>query len=197
MEDTGYHFPLGQKLTKVQQIQIIPNKEVFVLGIYASAVHAKWLNPDGPVKVQALAVASESEIFWTGDYAKDIIAGIDVPKELGSLVPANENLNGPSGRALDDLFLKPLGIIRDKAWLCDLLPESRVNRNQRTAVYKYYELIKNSGINLPEATIPVFDEEVIKKNAAQRKEEILRELEAQHNLILSKQKLHSVQKRLH
>lgn len=62
--------------------------------------------------------------------------------------------------------------------MCDLLPESRVNSNQRTAVYKYNELIKNSGINLPEATIPVFDEEEIKKNAAQRKEEILRELEA-------------------
>lgn len=171
-------FPFGQPLTRVQQTNISSDKEVFVLGVYASAVHAKWLNPDGSVKVQALAVASEPEIFWRGDNAKDIIAGIDVPKELGSLVPANENLNGPSGRAIDELFLKPLGFTREKAWLCDLLPESRVNPNQKKAVEIYNNLVRTSGINLPIANIPEFDEEEIKKNAVQRKDEILKELEA-------------------
>ena len=171
-------FPFGQPLLKVQQKDTTSDKSVFVLGVYASAVHAKWLNPDGSVKVQALAVASEPDIFWRGDNAKDIIAGIDVPKELGSLVPANENLNGPSGRALDELFLKPLGLTRDKAWLCDLLPESRVNVNQKKAVEIYNNLVRTSGRNLPIANIPEFDEDEIKKNAAQRKDEILKELEA-------------------
>jgi len=41
-----YFFPFGQKLTKVQQSETTPNKEVFVLGVYASAVHAKWLDKD-------------------------------------------------------------------------------------------------------------------------------------------------------
>jgi len=171
-------FPFGQPLTRVQQTNISSDKEVFVLGVYASAVHAKWLNPDGSVKVQALAVASEPEIFWRGDNAKDIIAGIDVPKELGSLVPANENLNGPSGRAIDELFLKPLGFTREKAWLCDLLPESRVNPNQKKAVEIYNNLVRTSGINLPIANIPEFDEDEIKMNAVQRKDEILKELKA-------------------
>ncbi len=171
-------FPFGQPLTRVQQTNISSDKEVFVLGVYASAVHAKWLNPDGSVKVQALAVASEPEIFWRGDNAKDIIAGIDVPKELGSLVPANENLNGPSGRAIDELFLKPLGFTREKAWLCDLLPESRVNANQKKAVEIYNNLVRTSGINLPIANIPEFDEDEIKMNAVQRKDEILKELKA-------------------
>ena len=55
----NYYFPVGQKLTKVQQTETTPNKEVFVLGVYASAVHAKWLDKDGKIKVHALAVASE------------------------------------------------------------------------------------------------------------------------------------------
>jgi hypothetical protein len=142
-------FPFGQPLQKVQQKDTTPNKQVFVLGVYASAVHSKWLSPDGSVKVQALAVASEPEIFWRGNDAQEIISKINVPKEAGSLVPANENLNGPSGKALDELFLKPLGFSRDNAWLCDLLPESRVNANQKKAVDSYNKLVRSSGLNLP------------------------------------------------
>lgn len=171
-------FPFGQPLHKVQQNDTRPDKNVFVLGVYASAVHSKWFNLDGSVKVQALAVASEPEIFWKGEGAEDIIAEINIPKELGSLVPANKNLNGPSGRALDDLFLKPLGYTRKNAWLCDLLSESRVNTNQKKAVEIYNELVRSSGINLPEATIPDFDENEIKERAIQRKDEIVNELEA-------------------
>ena len=135
----NYYFPFGEKLTKVQQSETTPNKEVFVLGVYASAVHAKWLDKDGKIKVQALAVASEPEIFWRGLDAKEQIEKIKtIPNELGSLEPANKNLNGPSGVALDDLFLKPLGYSRQQAWLCDLLPESRVNPNQQNAVKIYF-----------------------------------------------------------
>ncbi len=174
----NYRFPFGQKLTKVQQAETTPNKKVFVLGVYASAVHAKWIGKDGKVKVQALAVASEPEIFWTGEGVESIIAKIDVPTELGRLVPANKNLNGPSGKALDDLFLKPLGYTRKQAWLCDLLPESRVNPNQKKAVENYNELVKSTNLNLSEATIPDFDVQELKKNAEKRKNEILSELEA-------------------
>lgn len=174
-----YYFPFGQKLTKVQQTEKTPNKEVFVLGVYASAVHAKWLDKDNKVIVQALAVASEPEIFWKGLDAKEQIDKIiNIPPELGKLVPANKNLNGPSGKALDDLFLKPLGYSRAQAWLCDLLPESRVNPNQKKAVEYYNELIKSINYNLPEATIPDFDVHELEKNAEKRKDEIVAELEA-------------------
>ena len=63
----SFFFPFGQKLTKVQQTETTPNKEVFVLGVYASAVHAKWIDNERKIKVQALAVASEPQIFWTGE----------------------------------------------------------------------------------------------------------------------------------
>lgn len=170
------YFPFGQKLTKVQQTETTPNKEVFVLGVYASAVHAKWLDKDGKIKVQALAVASEPEIFWRGLDAKEQIEQIEqMPKELGSLVPANKNLNGPSGVALDELFLKPLGYSRKQTWLCDLLPESRVNPNQQKAVNMYNDIAYQYG--LPLSTIPEFREDEIKENAEQRHLEILDELE--------------------
>ena len=172
----NYHFPFGQKLTKVQQTETTPNKEVFVLGVYASAVHAKWLDKEGKIKVQALAVASEPEIFWRGLDAKEQIEKIkNIPQELGTLIPANKNLNGPSGVALDDLFLKPLGYSREQAWLCDLLPESRVNPNQQKAVRMYNDIANQYG--LPLSTIPVFREDEIKEKAKQRRLEILDELE--------------------
>lgn len=171
-----YYFPFGQKLTKVQQTETTPNKEVFVLGVYASAVHAKWLDKDGKIIVQALAVASEPVIFWRGLDAKEQIEKCKkIPKELGSLVPANKNLNGPSGVALDDLFLKPLGYSREQAWLCDLLPESRVNPNQQKVVKMYNDIASQYG--LPLSTIPKFREDEIKENAKQRHLEILDELE--------------------
>lgn len=171
----NYFFPFGQQLTKVQQTDATPNKEIFVLGVYASAVHAKWIDKDGDLKVQALAVASEPQIFWRGEGVEKILTDIQIPKELGKLVPANKNLNGPSGVALDDLFLKPLGYSRKQAWLCDLLPESRVNENQQKAVKIYNDIAGKYG--LPLSTIPEFREDEIKENAEQRHLEILNELE--------------------
>jgi len=171
----SYFFPFGQKLTKVQQTETTPNKEVFVLGVYASAVHAKWIDNDGRIKAQALAVASEPQIFWTGERVEEIISDIKIPDELGKLLPSNKNLNGPSGVALDELFLKPLGYLRKQAWLCDLLPESRVNPNQQKAVKMYNDIAGQYG--LPLSTIPKFREDEIRENAEQRHFEILNELE--------------------
>lgn len=169
-------FPFGSELKKVEQ-KDKTSKNVFVLGVYASAVHAKWVGPDGKRKVTALAVASEPEIFWRGDNAEEIISAIKIPGELGRLeVPANPDLNGPSGRALDELFLSPLGYSRNEAWLCDLLPYSRVNEKQRAAIDKHYtpDIIRKYG--LPPATIPDFDKSEL--DNAPRRAEILAELEA-------------------
>ncbi len=169
------YFPFGQKLKRVEQSDRTP-KKVFVLGVYASAVHARWLDNDGKQKVSALAVASEPEIFWTGENAEEIISNIKIPAELGSLkVPKDPKLNGPSGRALDEKFLTPLGITRDEVWLCDLLPESRVNLAQRRALSKHYtqEVIQEFG--LKPASIRDFDKKEL--NSGKRRKEILEEIE--------------------
>lgn len=166
-------FPFGSQLQKVEQKDKSP-KKVFVLGVYASAVHAKWIDVHGKVKVNALAVASEPYIFWKGDNAQKVIDEIQIPEELGKLIPANKHYNGPSGNVLDKYYLEVLGFTRDDAWLCDLLPYSRINDNQQKAIEKHYNpLIKK--FHLPECTIPKFNEAELRNQ--ERINEIVDELE--------------------
>lgn len=153
-QPTNYIYPFGSELRKVKQQDKSP-KKVFVLGVYASAVHAKWIGVDGKVKVTALAVASEPEIFWRGNDAEQIISKIDIKAGCGRLVPADKRFNGPSGIVLDELFLSPLGLTRNDVWLSDILPYTRLNPNQLNAIEKHYNpLIAKFG--LPPCTIPKF-----------------------------------------
>jgi uracil-DNA glycosylase len=142
-------FPFGQPVLPLVQQDRTP-KKVFVLGVYASAVHARWVGPDGKDVVKALAVASEPCIFWRGEGAEDIVRRVAIPDELGKLIPADEQFNGPSGKALDDLFLVPLGFARQDAWLCDLVPHSCCNPSQREAVERaYLPLVEKHGLPMP------------------------------------------------
>jgi len=170
----NYTFPFGQQLTAVKQEDRSP-KKIFVLGVYASAVHARWKGDDGKIKIKALTVASEPYIFWKGDGCQKIIDKIPIPKELGCLEPALPMFNGPSGITLDEQFLKPLGVSRQESWLCDLLPYSRINPNQRKALEKHYEPEVNR-YNLPICTIPNFTQTELKLQH-NRHLEILKEIE--------------------
>lgn len=145
-------FPFGQPILDIEQQNREP-KCVFVLGVYASAVHARWVGPDGKERIKAVGVASEPYIFWCGDQAKEIIARIPVPASVGRLDPAAAMYNGPSGTALDDLLLAPLKIDRIKTWLCDLVPHSCMNSSQATALRRAYNPLVSSGI-LPVASWP-------------------------------------------
>jgi hypothetical protein len=148
-----YYFPFGEELKPLKQQDRTP-KKVFVLGVYASAVHARW-KCGSTIVCQALAVASEPRIFWDGnpDEAAEIIGKIKIPKELGTLETAGSHLNGPSAKVLDEHILAPLGFTRKDAWLCDLLPETRLNPSQVKALKEKYEpKMKDFGLN--EVTIP-------------------------------------------
>ena len=150
-------FPFGQPVQRVRQRERTP-KRVFILGVYASAVHAIWLNEEGRVLVRALAVASEPYIFWRGDRADEIISGINMPDRAGRLLAAPASLNGPTGQSLDRDFIAPLSagkraLTREDVWLCDLVPHSCMNPGQRKALEReYYPLAKELG--LPTATLP-------------------------------------------
>jgi uracil-DNA glycosylase len=139
MNNENYYFPFGEVLHRLEQEDKTP-KKVFVLGVYASAVHARWRNGNKTI-CQALAVASEPRIFWDGneEEAKAIIDRIRIPKELGTLEPAGGHWNGPSAKVLDENILKPLEYTRKNAWLCDLLPETRLNPSQQKALQRSYE----------------------------------------------------------
>lgn len=150
----NYKYPFGQIVCPLIQQDRTP-KKVFVLGVYASAVHARW-KKDGKTICPALAVASEPRIFWDGnvDEAKEIISKIAIPKEVGTLEPAGAHLNGPSAKVLDEHILGALGYTRADAWLCDLLPETRLNSGQVKVIEdKYNPLIEKYELN--EVTIPV------------------------------------------
>lgn len=149
----SFYFPFGQKVRPLVQEDRSP-KKVFVLGVYASAVHARWKR-DGKVVCQALAVASEPRIFWDGDpeEAKRIISTIAMPNELGVLEPAGKQLNGPSAKVLDENILAPLGYSRADAWLCDCLPETRLNPSQVKAIQEKYEPLMDA-YHLNPVTIP-------------------------------------------
>lgn len=169
-----YIFPFGKELKNVQQTDTSP-KKIFVLGVYASAVHAKWIDNNGKIKIKALAVASEPCIFWKGDpsEAQKIISGINIPQEYGKLIPADSTFNGPSGRSLDENYLFPFHLTRKDAWLCDLVPYSCKNSGQDSALKREYDKISN----LPKYSIP----EVPKILATQeRVNEILLELKKSH-----------------
>lgn len=165
-------YPFGQPLQPVIQTDRAP-KRVFLLGVYASAVHARWLDASGKLLVRALAVASEPTIFWDGSDAGRILARIVVPEGAGSLEPADERMNGPSGRALDEHFLGPLGCGRADAWLCDLVPHTCLNDSQARALDREY---------VPRAkrfALPTFDLPPVPKTFADqsRREAVLRELQ--------------------
>ena len=145
-----YQYPFGQVVHPLRQQDRTP-KKIFVLGVYASAVHARWKR-DGKTVCTALAVAT-----------------------------AGSHINGPSAKVLDEHILGTLGYTRKDAWLCDLLPETRLNSGQvKVITERYNPLIEQYGLN--KVTIPerptVFCD-------AKRCKEILSELnESQASLLV-------------
>ncbi len=145
-------FPFGQPVLSLRQADRSP-KELFILGVYASAVHARWVGPDGAELAKALAVASEPHIFWRGEGPEAIIDQIRLPEGAGELVPAARMFNGPSGVALDDRVLAPLHRTRQQAWLADLVPHSCVNAQQQAALDRCY-LPRLNEWGLPVPSVP-------------------------------------------
>jgi hypothetical protein len=164
-------FPFGQKVKILRQEDTSP-KRVFVLGVYASAVHARWTDSRGKQRIPAFAVASEPYIFWTGENAQDLLAPIRIPSAVGTLSPAAEMHNGSSGRSLDERFLRPLGLTRKDVWLCDLYPFTMLNDRQLEAIRRKYTPLA-SRHNLPRPSL----EKAPKQSPGQRRiQEILAEI---------------------
>lgn len=177
-------FPFGSTVNKLFQTDRTP-KKVFVLGVYAGTVHARWLERTGKILVRALAVSSEPELYWRGDQeqAEQIIKSINIPEESGILIAEGKEINGSSGRSLDKLFLEPLGLGRKDSWLCDLIPHSLMNRGQRKAIKRYSKLIEGS--SLPPSSVPSTE---LKNQLVDnfRREEILAEIiESKAEILIS------------
>lgn len=172
MEAAGV-FPFGRPVVPVVQADRSP-KRVFVLGDHGGGVFARWFGPDGHLKIGGVAVAPEPEVLWRGSrgVAAEIVAGIGLPHAAGRLEPAGDQLNGPAGAALDELLLRPLGLSREDAWLCDLVPHSCITDKQAAALRREYDPVRLS-LGLPAYDWPRLPRVVAD---AQRCAEVEREL---------------------
>ena len=110
----------------------------------------------GKMNMKKLMIAALAISVIACDSIKSIedkIDAIAMPKELGVLEPAGRQLNGPSAKVLDENILAPLGYTRKDAWLCDCLPETRINSSQAKVIRERYNpLIEKYGLN--PVTIP-------------------------------------------
>ncbi|HPR39966.1 MAG TPA: hypothetical protein PKY19_02850 [Oscillospiraceae bacterium] len=166
-------FPFGAPVRRVEQEDRSP-KKVFVLGVYASAVHARWKR-EGKTVCPGLAVAGEPRVFWDGNEteARQIIGEIILPPGAGELSLPGKRENGPSGRALLPLYLEPLGYRMEEAWLANLLPEPCIGPSQLKAVRPYYESLA-AALNLPPITAPIENGRFCdERRAEELREEIL------------------------
>jgi uracil-DNA glycosylase len=110
--------------------------------------------------------------FLEGDNAQNIVDQIPVPQKIGRLIPANQQFNGSSGIALDELILEPLGLEREDSRLCDLVPHSCVNPSQKKANERAYLPIAER-YGLPEPSVPPVPSKLSDEN---RRNEIMTEL---------------------
>lgn len=151
MESFGT-FPFGEKVHIINQTERT-SKKYFVIGSYASAVHACWLSTTGKIISKSLPVANEPELLWSGNPidAAAIINRIIIPESAGTLSFPGKWLNGGIGRLFDVELLKPLGIVRKDIWISLLIPFAIANKSQRKSLNRYSRF--TNGFNLPQADL--------------------------------------------
>lgn len=157
-----FRFPFGETLENTPP-QRTSNAKAFVLGVYASAVHARWIGPDGKEACKALAVSTEPCSFWDGNGGEKIISRIDrtVPREMGSLALPAGKFNGPSGETLREKYLAPLDLTPDKCWITDLHDRYFLSRDNAKAVAKYEMLRHKAGSKTAPASLPTRPKRVV------------------------------------
>ena len=143
-------YPFGSPVTARPASADGPRR-VLVLGAYPSAVHVRWRPPAGLGRaVRAVPVADEPTPFWDGADADRHVEAwrrdVGWNDEWGHVeVPAE--LNGPSGKKVDELILRPLGVSRDETWITDCLDTYRASTSVMRALASVYDpLITRLGL---------------------------------------------------
>lgn len=117
-------FPFGRpSARRPPRVPSSGEAELFVLGVYPSALHVRWRRPDGKT-IGALAVDDGPTVFWDGADAR---ARIDAWRDAvgwrdswGTIGMAGGN--GSSGRVVVDDVLRPLGVSVEATYFTDCLP---------------------------------------------------------------------------
>jgi uracil-DNA glycosylase len=124
-------------------------RPVFVLGAYPSALHVRWIPPDGSQlrQVKALPVADEPTPCWNGADARERVAAWVAerafdPATHGTFAPAPK-FNGPSGQWVDVNVLAPLDCTRDTTWITECLDTYRLSNGARKGLADSYDAARH------------------------------------------------------
>ena len=167
---TEPRFPFGSPSTPRPPRRPTKPTELFVLGVYPSALHVRWTPPawadelPGVEPIGALAIGDEPTVFWDGitPDPDDLVAAWrqqvtfkegDGPEQWGHIRQAG---NGTSGRPVVERVLEPLGIAAESTWFSDCVNTYFVKGgvgSQGTAWAERYQPFANA-VGLPKPTIP-------------------------------------------
>jgi hypothetical protein len=147
-------FPFGRPLRPS-----VPTSEgqkgCFLLGAYPSALHIHWRPPQARSR-RVLAVDNEPEPFWNGADDSERVAAwreaVGWSESLGEAAPADD-LNGPSGRAVEREWLAPLNIGRSEVWLTDCLDTYHLSDGVARVIHEVYAPFAKTH-DLPAADLP-------------------------------------------
>jgi hypothetical protein len=157
-------------------------RQLFVLGAYPSALHVRWGPPPGWRVVQALAIDNEPEPFWTGDDQGDRVKAWAIDRkwqaEWGSIEPVKD-LNGSSGKWIEEKVRLRLGISRSDAWISDCLDTYRASTSMHSAIQTVYQPFAQTH-GLPAASLLEHPSEdrIVGEAKAQHLKRLLGELDA-------------------
>lgn len=157
------NFPFGRKNSARPPRRPSGAADLFVLGVYPSALHVRWNAPAGkgaPVRIGALAVDNEPVCFWDGADEEKRIArwkkAVEFPPDGGWGTVGPTAGNGSSGELVVREVLSPLKVSPDKAWFTDAIPWYFVKtgaRQQGSAITERYgPFAKSRG--LPPTELP-------------------------------------------
>ena len=132
-------------------------RRAFVLGAYPSALHVSWTPPAGlGRRVRSLPVADELSPFWDGTDANRLVDQwrneVGFSPDWGRVELPGSELNGSSGRPVEPMYLSPLGLARDDAWLTDCLDTYRASEGVARAIATVYDPIADE-LGLPRAQL--------------------------------------------
>lgn len=169
-------FPFGRPATDRPPRAPARDADLFVLGVYPSALHVRWQRPDGVVQVQALAVADEPEVFWDGADAAERVrrwsSEVGWRRDWGEVSPSG---NGTSGRAVAEDVLAPMGTTIDRCFVTDCLPRYHVKHgpgSQGSAMTERYAPFAAARglptVSLPRRpAVPTFIRQAVRENGDQ------------------------------
>jgi hypothetical protein len=169
---------------------VIPSKpradgprDIFVLGAYPSALHVRWQVPGRARAVQAVAVDSEPEPFWTGDDEDSQIdrwlGEISFHPSWGQVAPCGR-LNGSSGAWVEEMILRPLHIDRSSAWITDCIDTyfESAKAAARMAEPEIVNAMMANGIPVPNHRAHPSENEIVREAIGVHSNRLRAELEA-------------------